>query len=684
MECRRRRIKQWRTAEIIGRHVSAFYLPQDVAAGKPQQALDVAARQGGFEEEGRRLRKDGSVFWADVTITPVRDEQGQMRGFAKVVCDVTDRKRMEQSLVLAKAAAEAANQAKSRFLANISHEFRTPMNAILGMVDLTLQKTTDPAARDYLQTAKESAGILLALLNDLLDSAKIESGKLELESAPFSLRRLLDNTAQVLGIRAAEKGISFSVRIPDDAPDAFVGDHVRLEQILFNLAGNAIKFTERGEVEISVKMVEGLGIGDWGLAGAPRPPPSDSPPLTPNPQSLIPVVTLAFAVRDTGIGIPRSELEHIFQPFAQADPSTTRRFGGTGLGLTICSNLIALMGGRIWVESEPGHGSTFYFTVRLPLAKEPPAKAEPVIDAAPASPLRILLVEDNPANQKVAAYLLRERGHTVEIAADGRQALQFTQHNRYDVILMDLQMPGMNGLEATAAIRAPRERGRHVPIVAMTAHAMKEDRERCLAMGMDGYLSKPINAPEVISLVEGLAARSAAAGPPAPTGPTTDCQKRGTGTAPDGPSAAKQPCGEAPVPPGSRPCSSRPAVVFDYELALKRCLNKRDLLARMIQFFFEEVDDLLPQMRAALQKDDLQEVGRLGHRLKGTIIHLGAEGAWQAALPLERLELHGGQRHEAEEALNALERECHALKSALIPHRTVTCAPPGRDSKIAS
>ena len=273
-------------AEIIGRHVSAFYLPQDVAAGKPQQALDVAARQGGFEEEGRRLRKDGSVFWADVTITPVRDEQGQMRGFAKVVCDVTDRKRMEQSLVLAKAAAEAANQAKSRFLANISHELRTPMNAILGMVDLTLQKTTDPAARDYLQTAKESAGILLALLNDLLDSAKIESGKLELESAPFSLHRLLDNTAQVLGIRAAEKGISFSVRIPDDAPDAFVGDHVRLEQILFNLAGNAIKFTERGEVEISVKMVEGLGIGDWGLAGAPRPPPSDSPPL--NPQSAIP------------------------------------------------------------------------------------------------------------------------------------------------------------------------------------------------------------------------------------------------------------------------------------------------------------------------------------------------------------------------------------------------------------
>jgi CheY-like chemotaxis protein len=253
---------------------------------------------------------------------------------------------------------------------------------------------------------------------------------------------------------------------------------MRLQQVLLNLAGNAIKFTEHGEVEVSVRALSQDGEG-W----------------------------LEFAVRDTGIGIPPSSQERLFQPFAQGDASMARRFGGTGLGLSICKSLVEMMGGRLWVESEVGKGSTFRFTVRLPLAEEPPSDLDAPIAIAPVAraQLRILLAEDNPANQKLATYILRDRGHLVEIAGDGREAIRLSEHNRYDVILMDVQMPGMDGLEATAAIRHREHGNGRVPIIAMTAHAMQGDRDRCLAAGMDGYLSKPVNAQEMISLVESLA-----------------------------------------------------------------------------------------------------------------------------------------------------------------------------------
>ena len=251
------------------------------------------------------------------------------------------------------------------------------MNAILGMIDVALPKAIDPTVQDCLQTAKGSADLLLTLLNDLLDSAKIESGKLELEAAPFSLRRMLDQLTRVLAVRASEKGLCFYCRIPEEAPNAVMGDRMRLQQVLLNLAGNAIKFTEHGEVEIRVGIAEGLGIRDWGLE---EPSTADPANLIPNPQSLIPSVTLDFAVRDTGIGIPPPVLDRLFQPFAQADPSMARRFGGTGLGLAISKSLVEKMGGRIWVESEVGKGSTFYFTVRLPLAKElPPGFEAPLV-----------------------------------------------------------------------------------------------------------------------------------------------------------------------------------------------------------------------------------------------------------------------------------------------------------------
>ena len=482
-------LKGYTAQEIVGRNCSQFYTKEDVAAGKPRHDLAVAAERGQYAEEGWRVRKDGSRFWAAVTITALRDAAGALRGFAKITRDMSERKQVEEELRRAKESAEEASRSKGLFLANISHELRTPMNAILGMIDIALPRAADATVRDCLETAQASADLLLTLLNDLLDTSKIEEGKLSLESAPFSLRRTLDQTSRVLSARAEEKGLSFRCRIPEETPDALVGDRTRLQQVLINLAGNAIKFTERGEVEVAVS------ASTHGCEA-----------------------TLDFIVRDTGIGIPRSRMDRLFLPFSQADASTTRRFGGTGLGLSISQSLVAMMGGKIQVESEVGKGSTFSFTVRLPVGSAVPPESEAsfTISPAPLSRLRILLVEDNPANQKLVNYVLGERGHSVEIASDGCQAIGMARAGSYDAILMDVQMPGIDGLDATKAIRAEESGRRRVPVIAMTAHAMKGDRERCLAAGMDGYLSKPIKRHEIISLVESLAADAAAGCPRQP------------------------------------------------------------------------------------------------------------------------------------------------------------------------
>lgn len=344
-------------------------------------------------------------------------------------------------------------------------------------------------------------------------------------------------------------------------------------------------------------------------------------------------------MKDTGIGIPAADLKTIFQPFSQADASTTRRFGGTGLGLSISASIIALMEGRIWAESEPGQGSTFYFTVRLPLAKELPSEPEPAIATSGivSSPLRILLVEDNPANQKLAAFVLRERGHEVETAGDGRQALELVKNNRYDVILMDLQMPCMSGLETTAVIRAEEDGAARVPIIAMTAHAQEEDRRRCLESGMDDYLSKPIDSQKMVALVERLAAKASSTGVPSPGD-----------------------WSETPLGP-SQPGRS----VFDPDVGLERCFKNREMLVKMIQCFFEEAGSLLPQMRVSLDSGNLEELGRLAHRLKGTVVYLGADAARAAALAVESLPRGGHESAEAGALVDALEKECEALKTAL-------------------
>ena len=478
-----RRLKGWDEQEILGRHFSVFYPEETVASGHPEHELEIAVAEGRFAEEGWRVRKDGSRFMADVVITAIRAESGELRGFSKVTRDITESMRAE-ALQQAKEVAEAATAAKSQFLANMSHELRTPMTGVLGMLDLVLLGNLEAEQREFIEICQRSALSLVRILNDILDLTRIEAGKLSMEEMPFSVRECVENTCNVFSPSVKRKGVNLDCTVAHDVPETLVGDQKRINQVLTNLVGNAVKFTQKGNIELRVTAGGG----------------------TPCSRREV-----TFTVTDTGIGIPEDKKHLLFRVFSQVDESHTRVYGGTGLGLAISKEIIERMGGKISSTSKEGKGSIFSFTIPLGEAEAKNDSAifvaEKTGTASCAEELknsRILIAEDDPTIRQILGSMLKMANYEIDFAENGQKAVEMGSNGIYDLILMDIQMPLLNGFEATTAIRE-KERidGGHIPIIAMTAHALKEDEARCLAAGMDAYISKPIDFQKTLQVIRG-------------------------------------------------------------------------------------------------------------------------------------------------------------------------------------
>jgi PAS domain S-box-containing protein len=496
-------------AETLGMGFVSAVHPDDLDGLKAAREATLE-QQEPFHHSFRLLRRDGEVVWVNVRAAPLCEPNGSVTGYVGTVEDIGIFKRAEAELIRAREVALDAARLKSEFLANVSHEIRTPMNGIIGLTDLMLSAEHTDEQREYLTAVRGSAEALMRVVGDILDFSRIEAGTVHIRAVPFCLRDTFESVVHSLAMRAKEKSLALSYEIDPEVPDAVVGDPGRVRQVLLNLLGNAIKFTERGSVQASVRCVKNVLEGTEGAL-------SDSAP------NAAGFVQLEFSVRDTGIGIPDDKQKLIFEAFRQGDGSTTRRHGGTGLGLAIGSQLAELMGGYIRVESALGTGSTFRFTVPFQLPEEAvrPEPAAPVLlpegpvrgsrtlqrlRVPPEQALRVLLAEDQSVNRILATRILEMLGHVVTAVEDGTQVMaRLKSGERYDVLVLDISMPLLDGYETTSAIRA-RESATpwapRLPIIALTAHALPEDRDRCMAAGMDGYASKPFKAIEVMAAIE--------------------------------------------------------------------------------------------------------------------------------------------------------------------------------------
>jgi PAS domain S-box-containing protein len=539
-------------------------------------------------------KKNGEIHWEHASISPIRDEKGTITHFVAVKEDVTERKRVAEELQKAKDAADAANSHKSEFLANMSHEIRTPLNAIIGFSELALSGDLGRRHEEYAGKIYSAGKNLLGIVNDILDFSKVEAGKLKMEQTAFTLERAVADVLAVVQQKAQEKGLRLAVELPPELGGQLIGDPLRLGQVVINLLSNAIKFTEKGEVRLSVGLKE----------------------------QTVDRVALSFCVSDTGIGLSADTLARLFQPFTQADGSTTRRFGGTGLGLSISKQLVELMGGEIWATSEPGQGSRFCFTAWFGIGMA--AEAEAASAAADREPppdltgRRLLLVEDNEVNRQLAIILLKGAGASVQVAVNGREAVEKVLAGGvpFDLVLMDIQMPDMDGYRATRLIRSD-ERFALLPIIAMTAHAMAAERLKILDAGMNDQVTKPIDSRLLFATLGRHLRQPAAAKPFSPE-------------------------------EGPRALEVIPRIAgLDMDGALARLDGKRSLYLWLLSAFLESEADTALALAKALDEGDRALAERLAHTTRGNAGNIGAIGVMAVAARLE----HAIREEEAEQAV---------------------------------
>ncbi|EPR43924.1 PAS/PAC sensor hybrid histidine kinase [Desulfovibrio sp. X2] len=574
--------------ELLSENFFALIHAEDrPAAQKAVEALGAPPHSA--LREHRAMTRHG-LRWLSWTATAVLDEAGRVSGIIAVGRDVSERKEMEQALVQAKEDAEAASRAKSDFLANMSHEIRNPLNAVLGLADLMLLGELPEEQRERAVLLKNSAASLLGVITDILEYSKIEAGSVEVERYPFKLPALLRGLAAEQRMLATEKGVALKLSLDPRLPERILGDELKIRQILLNLLSNAMKFTPEGSVEIIARVQERRDAR----------------------------VTLLFAVSDTGIGVPEDKQEIIFESFRQAESGLRKRHGGTGLGLAICKRLAEIMGGSIWLQSEPGQGSIFCFTVEVELAprEEPRDMSAPGARAESTAPLRVLLVEDDWINRRFTTQLLERQGHSVREAENGSQALQILSEHPVDLVIMDMQMPVMDGISATRAIRAakgcPPERA-DVPIIGLTAYATSEDRDCFLAAGVDICLTKPLRAQRLLRIMDEVVA-----------------QKRGQTGAVSGTSPA--------------PVAESPDGLLNERMLTDHLELGTESFLDLLRHFEDDAARRLARLMEASDQGALSDAAELAHSLAGSAGVIGGAGLRRHCLELEKELRAGGPR----------------------------------------